>query len=69
MGLSASLDSLAQIVGPLAGGYLLGSQPLWMYGGLASLLALGAFAMAFRRFAFDDIEPLPRRQASIGEIG
>lgn len=52
MGLSASLDSLAQIVGPLAGGYLLGSQPLWMYGGMASLLALGAFLMGLRRVGF-----------------
>ena len=59
MGLSASLDSLAQIVGPLVGGYLLGSQPLWTYGGLASLFALGAFLMAFRRIEFQ----YERRQA------
>ena len=52
MGLSSSLDSFAQIVGPLVGGIFLGSLPLWMYGGLASALALGAFLMAFRRFEF-----------------
>ena len=56
MGLSASLDSFAQIVGPLVGGYFLGSQPLWMYGGLASLFSLGAFAMASRRVALPDGE-------------
>ena len=50
MGLSASLDSLAQITGPLVGGVVLSSLPLWVYGGLASLFALGAFAMAARRF-------------------
>ena len=50
MGLSASLDSLAQIVGPLVGGAALGSLPLWVYGGLASAFAMGAFAMAFRHF-------------------
>ena len=52
MGLSASLDSLAQITGPLVGGVVLGSLPLWVYGGLASFFALGAFAMAFRHFDF-----------------
>jgi DHA1 family tetracycline resistance protein-like MFS transporter len=54
MGLSASLDSLAQIVGPLAGGVILGSFPLWMYGGLASLLAVVAFGLGLRRYAFVD---------------
>jgi MFS family permease len=52
MGLSASLDSFAQITGPLVGGFILDSLPLWMYGGLASVFALGAFLMAFRRFEF-----------------
>ena len=63
MGLSASLDSLAQIVGPLVGGYLLGSQPLWMYGGLASLFALVAFAMNFRPVEFQSEAPHPEPQA------
>ena len=52
MGMSASLDSFAQITGPLVGGFILGSLPLWMYGSLASVLALGAFLMAFNRFEF-----------------
>jgi MFS family permease len=52
MGLSASVDSFAQIVGPLVGGIILDAWPLWMYGGLASALALGAFLMAWRRFEF-----------------
>ncbi len=49
MGLSSSLDSLAQIAGPLIGGYVLGAFPTWTYGGIAALFALGAFALAFRR--------------------
>ncbi|MBN1640611.1 MAG: MFS transporter [Anaerolineae bacterium] len=53
MGLSASLDSLAQIIGPLAGGYLLGAQPLWTYGALAAACAAVALAMAFRQIEFD----------------
>jgi DHA1 family tetracycline resistance protein-like MFS transporter len=52
MGLSASLDSLAQIAGPAAGGYILGAFPVWTYGGLAALFALGAFLIAFRGLAF-----------------
>jgi hypothetical protein len=53
MGLSASLDSFAQITGPLVGGLILGYLPLWVYGSLASLMALGAFAMAWRRIEFE----------------
>jgi DHA1 family tetracycline resistance protein-like MFS transporter len=52
MGMSASLDSFAQITGPLVGGFVLGSLPLWMYGSLAGVFAVGAFLMAFKRFEF-----------------
>jgi DHA1 family tetracycline resistance protein-like MFS transporter len=48
MGTSASLDSFAQITGPLVGGIILDSLPLWMYGGLASAFALVAFLMSLR---------------------
>jgi DHA1 family tetracycline resistance protein-like MFS transporter len=48
MGTSASLDSFAQITGPLVGGLILDSLPLWMYGGLASAFALAAFLMSLR---------------------
>jgi DHA1 family tetracycline resistance protein-like MFS transporter len=49
MGFSASLDSLAQILGPVIGGYVLGAYPIWTYGALASVFALGAFLMLFLR--------------------
>lgn len=49
MGFSASLDSLAQIIGPAIGGYVLGAYPVWTYGALASVFALGAFVMLFLR--------------------
>ena len=57
MGLSASLDSFAHIVGPLVGGFILGSLPLWMYGGLAGIFALGAFFMGFKRIEFPHERP------------
>jgi len=52
MGMSASLDSFAQITGPLVGGFILDSLPLWMYGSLAGAFALGAFLMALNRLEF-----------------
>jgi DHA1 family tetracycline resistance protein-like MFS transporter len=48
MGTSASLDSFAQITGPLVGGIILDSLPLWMYGGLASAFALVAFLLSLK---------------------
>jgi DHA1 family tetracycline resistance protein-like MFS transporter len=63
MGLSSSLDSMAQIFGPAAGGYILGAFPVWTYGGLASLFALGAFLLAFRRLEFQFEEPDPPAEA------
>ncbi|MCG2769329.1 MAG: MFS transporter, partial [Anaerolineae bacterium] len=53
MGLSASLDSFAGIIGPVVGGFILGSLPLWMYGGLAGAFALGALLMHFRPMEFE----------------
>ncbi|MCJ7550648.1 MAG: MFS transporter [Anaerolineae bacterium] len=58
MGLSSSLDSFAQIAGPLLGGIVLGSMPIWIYGGSAALFALGAFVMALRDVEFQD-QPRP----------
>lgn len=52
MGLSASLDSLAQIAGPIVGGAVLDALPLWVYGGLASTFAFVAFVMALRSQPF-----------------
>jgi MFS transporter, DHA1 family, tetracycline resistance protein len=57
MGLSASLDSFAQIVGPLLGGIVLDSFPLWVFGGITALFAAGAFSMAWRQFDFGDQIP------------
>lgn len=54
MGLSASLDSFAQITGPLVGGFVLDSMPHWVYGGIAALFAAAAFAMTWRRLEFAD---------------
>jgi DHA1 family tetracycline resistance protein-like MFS transporter len=54
MGLSSSFDSFAQITGPLLGGVVLDTAPLWVYGGIASLFALGAFSMVFRKYRFPD---------------
>jgi MFS family permease len=52
MGLSASLDSFAQITGPIVGGFTLDYLPTWVYGGTASLVALAALLMGIRRLEF-----------------
>jgi MFS transporter, DHA1 family, tetracycline resistance protein len=63
MGLSASLDSFAQIIGPLLGGIVLDSFPLWVFGGIPALFAVGAFSMAWRQFDFaDELPPVVSEQ-------
>jgi DHA1 family tetracycline resistance protein-like MFS transporter len=54
MGLSSSLDSFAQITGPLVGGIVLDAAPLWVYGGIVGIFAFGAFVMVFRNMEFKD---------------
>jgi MFS transporter, DHA1 family, tetracycline resistance protein len=67
MGLSTSLDSFAQIIGPLIGGIVLGSMPLWVYGGITALFAAGAFSMAWRHFDFgDELPAAVSGQPSVG---
>lgn len=48
MGANVSLDNLAQVVGPIVGGAILGAWPVWVYDALASMLALVAFALAYK---------------------
>jgi MFS transporter, DHA1 family, tetracycline resistance protein len=67
MGLSASLDSFAQIIGPLLGGVVLGSLPLWVFGGITALFAAAAFGMAWRQFDFgDELAPAISEQPLAG---
>jgi DHA1 family tetracycline resistance protein-like MFS transporter len=54
MGLSASLDSFAQITGPIIGAIALDYLPTWVYGSTASALALIALLMGFKRLECHD---------------
>ena len=47
-GYTTTLDSLAQIVGPLLGAFLLGDFDPLLYGSIMGMLALGAFIMTFK---------------------
>jgi len=70
MGASASLDNLAQIVGPIVGGAILGALPAWVYGALASALALVAFVISFRSLALaQECADTPAGQPALEEIG
>lgn len=59
MGLSTAMDNFSQIIGPVAGGLILDTLPLWAYGGLAGMLALIPFAMALRPREFYGTAPFP----------
>jgi len=59
MGLSTSMDNFSQIVGPLAGGVILDTLPLWAYGGLAGVLAFIPFLMVLRPMEIYQSMPLP----------
>jgi len=63
MGASVSLDNLAQIVGPIVGGAILGALPAWVYGALASALALVAFVLSYKSLALAQ----ERADAPVGE--
>jgi MFS family permease len=56
-GYTTTLDSLAQIVGPLLGAFLLENFDPLLYGSIMGLLALGAFVMTFK-----NIVPLMQRE-------
>jgi len=56
-GYTTTLDSLAQIVGPLLGAFLLGSFDPLLYGFVMGILALGAFLMTFK-----NIVPLMQKE-------
>ena len=47
-GYTTTLDSLAQIAGPLLGTFLLGNFDPFLYGSAMGILALGAFIMTFK---------------------
>ncbi len=56
-GYTTTLDSLAQIVGPLLGTFLLGNFDPFLYGSAMGILALGAFIMTFK-----NIVPLMQKE-------
>jgi len=48
-GLSSALDSIAQIIGPLAGAFILDTLPPYWLGIIVAIIALPAFVMAFQK--------------------
>ncbi|MFX1499722.1 MAG: MFS transporter [Promethearchaeota archaeon] len=56
-GYTTTLDSLAQIIGPLLGSFLLENLDPFFYGYIMAILAFGAFIMTFKK-----IVPLMKRE-------
>ncbi len=69
MGISTSMDNFSQIIGPLAGGLILDTLPLWAYGGLAGVLALVPFVMVLRPMEIYRSTPHREGELQIHTIG
>ncbi len=48
-GLSSGLDSIAQIIGPLAGAFIISTLPPYWLGIIVALIALPAMVMSFQK--------------------
>ena len=57
MGLNSSLDSFAQIFGPLIGAYILGSLSIGWYGATAGIVAILALLFSFKKLDFSHEKP------------
>ena len=62
MGLGSSMDSAAQIIGPLLSGYILISFNLNYYGFVSGILSIIAFILVFIKikFVFEKSEGIPK---------
>jgi len=48
-GLSSGLDSIAQIIGPLTGAFIIASFPQYWLGIIVAMIALPALVMSFQK--------------------
>ena len=69
MGLSTAMDNFSQIVGPLAGGFILDTLPLWTYGGLAGVLAFIPFIMVLRPMEIYQSAPPVKKDLQSRSLG
>lgn len=56
-GLSSALDSIAQIIGPLAGAFILDTLPAYWLGIIVALIALPAMIMSFQKIEKKKYDP------------
>lgn len=69
MGYNTSLDSLAQIMGPLISGFVLQSWNLIFYGFISGILSIAAFSMIFFKFEFKYEQKIVEMSGITSQIG
>ena len=61
LGLAASIESLTRVIGPAAGGLLLGALGTWAPGVIGALIMAWLISYVWRRLIVNPDPPLPRR--------
>jgi DHA1 family tetracycline resistance protein-like MFS transporter len=65
LGLAASIESFTRVVGPTAGGFLLGALGTWAPGVSAALIMAWVVAFVWRRLIVNPDPPLPGRSGKV----
>jgi DHA1 family tetracycline resistance protein-like MFS transporter len=63
LGVAASIESLTRVIGPAAGGFLLGALGSWAPGVVGALIIAGVVVYVWRRLIVNPDPPLPDRGA------
>lgn len=61
LGVAASIESLTRVIGPAAGGFLLGALGTWAPGAIGAVIMAWVVAFVWRRLIVKPDPPLPRR--------
>jgi DHA1 family tetracycline resistance protein-like MFS transporter len=61
LGVSSSVESLTRVIGPAAGGFLLGALGTWAPGAIGAVIMAGLIAYVWRRLIVNPDPPLPTR--------
>ena len=61
LGVSSSVESLTRVIGPAAGGFLLGALGTWAPGAIGAFIMAGLVAYVWRRLIVNPDPPLPTR--------
>jgi DHA1 family tetracycline resistance protein-like MFS transporter len=69
LGVSSSVESLTRVIGPAAGGFLLGALGTWAPGAIGAVIMAGLVAYVWRRLIVNPDPPLPSRSDRVPTDG